>query len=324
MILSLACFGCEHAKPPAGPTSSDAARGAPTDGIPRSTTTPKADPEVGLSSQTEQAPELRKPHASSRAMAKEGSEKRQSMQSLDELLLFFPTKYLDGDWQPAALNYSDVSMSAADGTRLHGWYCPAENRRAVVLLAHGNGGNVTHRAGLVRLLQARLRATTLIFDYRGYGHSGGVPTVEGILSDARAARTALAERAHVNESDIVLMGESLGGAVAVQLAAEKPPRGLVLDRTFSSLKDIAAHHYPALAWLVPAKKLNSVAQVSQYEGPLLQCHGVADGTIPFALAVKLFDAANQPKEFIRLPSTDHNDPLPDEFFSRLDAFFGRL
>lgn len=239
-------------------------------------------------------------------------------------MLFFPTKYPDGDWEPKGLNYSDVSITAADSTRLHSWYCPAEKPRAFVLVAHGNGGNLTHRAGLARLLQSRLRATTLIFDYRGYGRSEGVPTVEGTLADARAARNKLAELARVKESDIVLMGESLGGAVAVQLAAEQPPRGLVLDRTFSSLKDIAAHHYPALSWLVPAKKLNSVAQISRYKGPLLQCHGDADRTIPFTLGRKLFEAANEPKQFVRLAKMDHNDPLPEEFFVQLDAFLGNL
>jgi pimeloyl-ACP methyl ester carboxylesterase len=248
---------------------------------------------------------------------------RPSAQSIDERLLFFPAKYPDGDWQPEGLNYSGVLFTAVDGVRIHGWYCPCENPRAVVLYAHGNAGNITHRADVLRLLQRRLRATVLIFDYRGYGRSEGVPTVEGILNDARAARTFLARQAGINESDLVLIGNSLGGAVAVQLAAEKRPRALVLENTFSSLKDIAAHHYPALAWLVSAKKLNSSELIASYSGPLLQCHGDADRTIPFTLGEKLFAAANDPKQFVKIPGGDHNDWLPDEYYSKLDALLGK-
>lgn len=248
--------------------------------------------------------------------------KRTKSQSLDEKLLFFPAKHPIGEWQPSGLNYEDVWFTAADGVRIHGWYCPSEKPRAAVLYAHGNAGNITHRAEVMRLLQGRLRATALIFDYRGYGRSDGVPTVEGILNDARAARTYLAQHAGIKESDVVLIGNSLGGAVAVQLAAEQRPRALVLESTFSSLKDIAAHHYPALAWLVSAKKLNSLEHIAKYRGPFLQCHGDADRTIPFALGEKLFAAANEPKQFVRIPNGDHNDWLPDEYYARLDALLG--
>jgi fermentation-respiration switch protein FrsA (DUF1100 family) len=242
--------------------------------------------------------------------------------SLDELLLFFPSKYPDGDWEPKGLSYEDVWFKAADGVKVHGWYCPCDSPRAVVLYAHGNAGNLSHRAAVMRLFQNQLRVSALIFDYRGYGRSEGVPTVEGILSDARAARTFLAGHARIEESDIVLIGNSLGGAVAVQLAAEKPPRALVLENAFSSLRDVAQHHYPALAWLVPAKKLNSAEQVVRYKGPLLQCHGDADRTIPFASGAKLFAAANEPKRFVRIPNGDHNDWLPVEYYRQLDALLG--
>jgi pimeloyl-ACP methyl ester carboxylesterase len=247
---------------------------------------------------------------------------RPAKQSIEERVLFFPAKYPDGEWKPAGLNYSDVWFAAADGVRIHGWYCPCENPRAFALYAHGNAGNITHRAEVMRLLQGRLRVSALIFDYRGYGRSEGVPTVEGILNDARAARTFLSDHSRIKESEIVLIGNSLGGAVAVQLAAEQRPRALVLENTFSSLKDIALHHYPALAWLVSSKKLNSSEQIARYEGPLLQCHGEADRTIPFELGAKLFAAANEPKQFVKISHGDHNDWLPDEYYSKLDALLG--
>jgi fermentation-respiration switch protein FrsA (DUF1100 family) len=244
--------------------------------------------------------------------------------SLDEMLLFFPTKYPDGDWKPKELNFEDVWFDAEDGTRLHGWYCPCEKPRAVFLYAHGNAGNLSYGGSLVQYFQKQLRVTVLIFDYRGYGRSAGVPTVEGILQDARAARTLLARRAKVEEAQIVLMGRSLGGAVVVQLAAEKRPRGLILESTFSSLKDVAAHHYPSLAWLVPTDKLNSVGKIARYKGPLLQSHGDADRTVPYTLGRKLFAVAHEPKSFVTITGADHNDPQSAEYYAKLDQFIGAL
>lgn len=245
-------------------------------------------------------------------------------QSLDELLLFFPLKHPGGNWKAARLDFTDVWFTAADGTRIHGWYCPCADARGILLYAHGNAGNLSNDASLLRYFQNELRVTALIFDYRGYGRSEGVPTVEGVLQDARAARTFLAKRAGVKESAIILMGRSLGGAVASCLAAESRPRGLILESTFSSLKDVASYHYPRLAWLVPAAKLDSVAQLARYEGPLLESHRDADGTIPYALGLKLFQAAKGPKEFFRVPGGDHNDPLPAAYYQKLDRFVGNL
>jgi hypothetical protein len=321
LLLCLVCAGCrqpEAMKPVSQPTGDSASEPSGEAGSPHRT----AASEVS-SNDTPERPVSSADNRSVPATSLiESSSNRSRKQSIDERLLFFPVKYPDGEWQPAGLNYSDVWFTATDGVRIHGWYCPCKNPRAFVLYCHGNAGNVTHRADVMRLIQGRLRAAVLIFDYRGYGRSEGVATVEGILADARAARTFLAKQAAIYESDIVLIGNSLGGALAVQLAAEQRPRALVLENTFSSLKDIAAHHYPALAWLVPAKKLNSTEQIARYEGPLLQCHGDADRTIPFELGTKLFAAANEPKQLVKIPGGDHDDWLPYEYYAKLDALLG--
>lgn len=244
--------------------------------------------------------------------------------SLDELLLFHPAKFPQGNWRPEGIEFEDVWFKSEDGTKLHGWYCPHPEARACVLYLHGNAGNISHRSEIVAMLQQQLRLTVLIFDYRGYGRSEGVPTVDGILNDARAARRVLAHEAQVAPDDIVLMGRSLGGAVAVQLAAENAPRGLILESTFSSLKDVASHHVPWLSGLVPAARLNSVTQISQFDRPLLQSHGEADTVIPFALGRKLFESAQQPKQFVSLPARVHNDPQPVEYYATLDRFIESL
>ncbi len=244
--------------------------------------------------------------------------------SIDEQVLFFPSKFPAGDWPPKGLDFEDVWFSADDGTRLHGWFCPCDAPRAAVLYCHGNGGNVAYCSRDLALLQRRLRVSVLAFDYRGYGRSQGTPTVEGILRDARAARQILAKRVGLGAADLVLMGRSLGGAVAVRLASEAAPRGLVLESTFSSLRDVASEHYPGVAWLVPSEKLNSVSAISRYRGPLLQSHGDADRTISFASGRKLFLAAKGAKKFVTIPGGDHNDPQTDEYYGELDRFIEGL
>lgn len=244
--------------------------------------------------------------------------------SLDELLLFFPSKYPEDNWEPKGLDFEDAWIETDDGNRIHGWYCPSENPRAVILLAHGNAGHIASRASWLTYLQRDLRVTTFAFDYRGYGRSDGVPTVEGILHDARAARTYLAKRAGVDESEIYLMGESLGGAIAVQLAAETPPRALILQSTFASLRDVARVHYPALAWVVPKTRLNSAAAIEKYEGPLLQSHGDADSTIPLSSGQSLYKSAKGSKHFLTIKGADHNDWLTAEYVRYLDAFIKKV
>ncbi len=193
-----------------------------------------------------------------------------------------------------------------------------------MLIAHGNAGHVAFRTPWLKYLQSQARVATLMFDYRGYGRSEGVPTVEGILDDTRAARAKLRELAAIKDAEMLLMGESLGGAVVVQLAAESAPRGLILQSTFSSLKDVADVHFPRLSWLVPSGKLNSAKQLERYHGPLLQSHGTADDTIPISSGEKLFRSANEPKEFVEIPGAGHNNWLTEQYLTRLDKFLTRV
>lgn len=246
------------------------------------------------------------------------------IKSLERSLLFFPTRFPDGDWQPAGLTFEDSAFKAADGTRLHGWFVPHERPRAVVLFAHGNGGNLSHRAGLLRVLHDSLGVAVMIFDYRGYGHSEGTADGENILADARAARAWLVERTGVAPDKLVLMGESLGGAVAVDLASADGARGLILDSTFSSLPEVAAFHYPWAPTSLMHTRLDSAAKIVRYHGPLIEFHGDKDRTIPIQFGRKLFEAANEPKQFVLLSGRDHNDARPAEFFEALDRYFAGL
>jgi fermentation-respiration switch protein FrsA (DUF1100 family) len=193
-----------------------------------------------------------------------------------------------------------------------------------VLFCHGNAGNVATWGEELRILHDRMGVATMGFDYRSYGRSEGAPSEAGVLADARAARSWLARRAGIAENQVVLMGRSLGGAVAIDLAADGA-RGLVLESTFTSMPEVG---HAAVPWLpvrsVMQTQFNSLAKIGHYHGPLLQSHGTADRLIPYAMGRQLFEAANEPKQFIPIPGGDHNSPQTSEYYAALSEFLGRL
>jgi len=254
----------------------------------------------------------------------QAAKSRHAMRKLDELILFQPAKYPAGDWSPRGLNFRDVELKSADGTKLHAWFCPTENSRASVLYLHGNAGHLASRADFLKVLQQDLRVDVLIVDYRGYGKSEGKSTIDGAVGDVRAASRELASRTGVKEDELIVWGRSLGGALAIQLAGQTQPRGVILHSSFSSLKETAAEHFPKLAWMVGKNRLNSVEKIAQYKGAVLQCHGTNDRVISFASGKKLHEAANEPKEFLTLEGRGHNDRVSTDFLRATDAFISRL
>ncbi len=248
-----------------------------------------------------------------------------AMMVIENMLIFIPSRHPEGVWQPAGLAVEDARFEADDQTRLHGWYVPCDDARAVVLYLHGNAGNITDRTDVLRILHRDVGATVLILDYRGYGRSEGSPNERGILADARAARAWLAQRENIAEDQIVLLGRSLGGAVAVDLAAKDGARALVLESTFSSMPDVASHHYRWLPvrWLMRTR-LDSASIIGAYHGPLLQSHGRTDTIVPYRFGERLFEAANEPKELITFPVGDHNTFPPNSYYEKLAAFLDEL
>ena len=243
---------------------------------------------------------------------------------LENSMIYFPTRYPEGDWAPHDLPVEDVWFESEAGIQLHGWYLPHEIPRAVVLFAHGNGGNLSDRASRLKKWWQEMGTSIMIFDYRGYGRSEGRPSEEGLYRDAQAAHSFLAKKAQVSPQEIVLLGRSLGGAVAVDLAAKEGARALILDCTFSSLSDVAAHHYPKLLTKLLRQRFYSIQKINQYRGPLLQSHGDQDSIVPYSLGQKLHHAANQPKQFITLRAVDHNDPNGAEYDQILARFLAAL
>jgi fermentation-respiration switch protein FrsA (DUF1100 family) len=244
--------------------------------------------------------------------------------SLEQLIVYQPAGPHPSDWQPPGLKYEDVYFEAPDGTELFGWYCVAEKPRAVVLYLHGNGGNITYTWPDLRLISERLQATVFAFDYRGYGRSKGTPSERGLLMDARAARRWLADRASVAEQEIILYGRSLGGGVAVELAASDGAKALILESTFTSLPAVANDALPLWPGLLMFNRYNSLSKIADYHGPLLLAHGDTDEIVPFEHGQALFAAANEPKQFVRIPKGDHNWAPTQQSVEALDAFITSL
>lgn len=243
----------------------------------------------------------------------------------EESIVFPAPRYPQGDWDPPGLPHRDVRFTSEDGTRLHGWFFGHPEPRGHLLYCHGNADFVPNLGTYADMLRQRYRLSVLVFDYRGYGRSEGTPNESGVLADARAALAWLAETGKVADHEVVLMGRSLGGAVAVDLAARSGARALILENTFTSAPDVGAHHFRWLpVRLLMRTQLNALARIPDYRGPLLQSHGTADEVVPLGLGERLFDAAPGPKQFVAIPGARHNDPQPMSYYDTLGEFLDHV
>jgi uncharacterized protein len=225
-------------------------------------------------------------------------------------LLYFPSKAILETPADAGLEFSDLAIETDDGERLHGWWVAAQSRSiGHVLLCHGNAGNVGDRVLHARFLTEK-GLDVLLFDYRGYGRSTGRPGEEGTYRDARAAREALLRQPDVDPAAILYVGESLGGAVALELALDHPPKGLVLQSTFTSVQEMARVHYPFAPGRAVPDAYPTLRRIPRLRAPLLVLHGDRDDIVPLAQGQALFDAAPQPKRMQVFPGLGHNDLVP--------------
>ena len=242
-------------------------------------------------------------------------------------LVFFPSTGREAVVTPQSygLRYESVSIRTADGETLDAWWVPAENARGTVLFFHGNAGNISHRVDYLQMFH-RLRFSTLIVDYRGYGKSSGTPTEAGTYRDAEAAWEHLRHARLAQPRDIVIAGESLGAAVATWLAAEVSPRAVLLFSTFTSVTDLGAQVY----WFLPVRLLSrmgydNLANLKRIRAPVFIAHSRDDDIVPFAHGRRLYEAAAEPKAFLELRG-GHNDGfifMRPEWVAELGAFLDR-
>ncbi len=229
------------------------------------------------------------------------------MRPLLNALLYFPSRALEQTPAHAGLSYRDLELTTADGERLHGWWVA---RRAPalghVLLCHGNAGNVGDRVLHAAVLTA-VGFDVLLFDYRGYGRSSGRPAEQGTYRDARAALACLLEQAEVDPSRIFYVGESLGAAVALELALARPPAGLVVLSAFTSIREMARKHYALIPAALVPDAYPSLRLISKLRTRVLVLHGEDDAIVPVEHGRALFDAAPEPKRLRVVPGVGHND-----------------
>lgn len=223
-------------------------------------------------------------------------------------LTYFPEKEIAQTPADFGLRYRELRFDAGDGERLFGWWITTEHTppSAHILLCHGNGGNIGDRL-IDAYLLFREGFNLLLFDYRGYGRSSGRPDEEGTYRDAFAAKDALLSQPECDPARVIYLGESLGGAIALALALEAPPRGLVLQSTFTSLRAVAHHHYPVIPSALVPDAYPSIRRIAKLHAPLLLLHGDRDEVIPLSEGRALYEAGPEPKQMHVFQGLGHSD-----------------
>jgi fermentation-respiration switch protein FrsA (DUF1100 family) len=242
---------------------------------------------------------------------------------LDRYFIFFPGKEVAETPADRGLAFEDVSFTASDSTRLHGWYVPGTSD-VTWLWFHGNAGNIADRLDALTALHRNLGVNIFIFDYRGYGKSEGRPSEPGMYLDGEAALAYLRSRPDVDAGKVVLYGRSLGCAAAVEMARRHGAYALVLESPFTSVKAMARRAFPILpAWLLVKSRFDSLAKIREVTAPLLVVHPERDEIVPLAMGREVYEGAAGPKRFFVAEGALHNDQHlagGDPYFAALQEF----
>jgi fermentation-respiration switch protein FrsA (DUF1100 family) len=243
-----------------------------------------------------------------------------------ENALLFPRATFAQEWfaPPPELHVRDVELKAANGTALHAWWTAPPGwapQHGAVLFSHGNGGNLSSRGPVGGRWRAELGRAVLLYDYPGYGKSEGLPSEAGCYASGEAAYRWLVGEQQVPQAEVVHVGESLGGAIATELAVRHRCRALILLFPFTSFPDMAQQTVPWLParWLV-RNRLDNLAKIDQVGCPVFITHGTADRVIPFRQGERLYEAAREPKRFLRISGMGHRHPVGAEFYAAVRAF----
>ncbi|MCS7048747.1 MAG: alpha/beta hydrolase [Verrucomicrobiae bacterium] len=236
-------------------------------------------------------------------------------------MIYLPSRDLVGSPRDIGLHYDDLTLTTADGVRVHAWHIPGPSAPTVLFL-HGNAGNISYRLEKIALLH-QLGVGVLILDYRGYGRSEGRPNEKGTYLDAQAAYDYLA----AHNLPVVLYGESLGCGVAVELATRVTVAGVILEAPFTSIADVGQRLFPYLPvrWLV-RNRYENLRKIPQITAPVLILHSRDDEIFSFAHAEQLHAAARAPKKLVALRGS-HNDAFlvsASEYREALREFLANL
>lgn len=220
-------------------------------------------------------------------------------------IVYRPDKTLSNNPGDIGLKFQDIIFTPEDGVRLHGWWLPADNPRGIILYCHGNAGNIGYRLEMLDILH-RLRLSTFIFDYRGYGKSDGKPDEDNTYRDAEAALDWITRTQGCGTEDVIFFGRSLGGPVASWLALHHQPRALILESTFTSIPDMGKELHPFLpVRLLSRYSYATIEYVKEVRCPVLVVHSPEDDLVPYDQGRQIFDALPEPKTFFEI-SGGHN------------------
>lgn len=205
----------------------------------------------------------------------------------------------------------DVTISAPSGQKLHAWLFRKPGAKFIALISHGQGGNVSTHVGLAATFVS-IGCSALIYDYEGFGESGGKASLQAMLSDGQAAYTFLRDNEHFKPQQIIDCGVSLGSGVAANIAEHNPCSAVILISPFNSLRAVACERFPHFKFypdaLFPQPDLGADAFCkSNKNTPTLFVHGALDTTILARNAQELYDEAGCPKELIIKPNAHHGD-----------------
>ncbi|MHC4130685.1 MAG: alpha/beta hydrolase [Planctomycetota bacterium] len=220
--------------------------------------------------------------------------------------VYFPTHEHDYTPQDIDLDFEDVTLETSDAIKLNAWYIPAQNASIVILFCHGNGGNISHRLDSINLFN-QLGLNCFIFDYRGYGLSEGKPDEQGTYMDAFTAYQWLRDEKNFQPQNIIIFGRSLGASIASQLAGKVQVKSLVIESAFTNIIDMGRKLYPYLPvrWFARFY-YPTINYIKKVNCPVMVIHSPEDEMIPYEFGLKLYEASNEPKEFVEISGT-HND-----------------
>lgn len=241
---------------------------------------------------------------------------------LQRHLLYHPARTQASPEEVGLSGVQVINLATQPGEKLIAWYAPAKGNQPTILFFHGNAGDIAGRSERFAYYQ-QAGYGVMFLSYRGYGASTGRPTEAGIISDANAAYDWLIKQ-NISPTKIVLVGESLGTGVAVQLAAHKPVGAMALEAPFTSTADVARLSY----WWLPVGLLmkdqfKSIDYLKDVHAPLLVSHGTDDRLIPVEIGKALYAAGNEPKEFVALANGTHGSIFSEQVWQREIEFFNR-
>lgn len=235
-------------------------------------------------------------------------------------LFYFPTR--DEISTPAnwGLKFESIGFKSTDGTPLHGWFIPAKGKtadaaKATVIFSHGNAGSISHHIGFCAWL-AEAGFNVIMYDYRGFGKSGGDVDRRGMIDDVKAAFAYAVTRADIDVRRLISYGHSLGGAQSVTALGETPVKGMraiIIDGAFASYQSMARIIGGQLGASLITDELSPKDFVAKLAPvPLLVVHGTRDEVVPVSQGRQLYESAGQPKTFFEVKSGRHGTALSED------------